>query len=80
MESRKHTFENVHNFVQSLTDKPIGDKLLIYVWISCQKPRGVKSPGVALGLANARSPGLTMCVNAPQLPGGGGGMGAAGID
>ena len=77
MESRKHAFENVHNFVQSLTDKPIGDKLLIFpdkvvhVWISRQKPRGVKSPGVALGLANARPPGLTMRVNAPQLPGGG---------
>ena len=42
---------------------------------------GIKSPGVALGLANARPPGLTMCANAPQLPGGGGGgMGAAGID
>ena len=69
--------------MQSLTNKPIGDKLLIfpdkvvYVWISSQKPRGVKSPGVALGLANARPPGLTMCANAPQLPGG---MGAAGID
>ena len=78
MESRKHTFENVHNFVQSLTDKPIGDKLLIFpdkvvhVWISRQKPRGIKSPGVALGLANARPPELTMSVNAPQLPGGGG--------
>ena len=79
MKSRKHTFKNLHNFVQSLTDKPIGDKLLIFpdkvvhVWISSQKPRGVKSPGVALGLANARPPGLTMCANAPQLPGGGGG-------
>ena len=78
MESRKHTFKNVHNFVESLTDKPIGDKLLIFpdkvvhVWISRQKLRGVKSLGVALGLANARPPGLTMCVNAPQLPGGGG--------
>ena len=77
MESGKHTFENVHNFVQSLTDKPIGDKLMIFpdkvvhVWISRQKPRGVKSPGVALGLANARPPGLTMRVNAPTLPGGG---------
>ena len=79
MESRKHTFENIHNFVQSLMDKPIGDKLLIFpdkvvhVWISRQKPRGVKSPGVALGLANVRPPGLTMLVNAPQLPRGGGG-------
>ena len=79
MESRKHTFENIHNFVQSLMDKPIGDKLLIFpdkvvhVWISRQKPCGVKSPGVALGLANAPPPGLTMRVNAPQLPGGGGG-------
>ena len=86
MKSRKHTFKNLHNFVQSLTDKPIGDNLLIfpdkvvYIWISSQKPRGVKSPGVALGLANARPPGLTMCANAPQLPGGGGGMGTAGID
>ena len=59
MKSRKHTFKNLHNFVQSLKDKPIGDNLLIfpdkvvYVWISSQKPRGVKSPGVALGLANA---------------------------
>ena len=85
MKSRKHTFKSLHNFVQSLTDKPIGDNLLIfsdkvvYVWISSQKPRGVKSPGVALGLANARPPGLTMCANVPQLPGGGG-MGAAGID
>ena len=78
MESRKHTFKNVHNFFESLTDKPISDKLLVFpdkvvhVWISCQKLRGVKSPGVALGLANARPPGLTMHVNAPQLPGGGG--------
>ena len=77
MKSRKPTFKNLHNFVQSLTDKPIGDKLLIfpnkvvYVWISSQKPRGVKIPGVALGLVNARPPGLTMCANAPQLPGGG---------
>ena len=84
MKSRKHTFKNLHNFVQSLTDKPIVDNLLIfpdkvvYVWISSQEPRGVKSPGVALALANARPPGLTMCANAPQLPGGG--MGAAGID
>ena len=31
----------------------------------------VKSPAVALGLANARPPGLTMRANAPQLPGGG---------
>ena len=60
-----------------MTDKPIGDKLLIfpdkvvYVWIWSQKPRGVKSPGVGLGLANARPPGLTMCANALQLPGGG---------
>ena len=78
MESRKPAFENVHNFVQSLTDKPICDKLLIFphkvvhVWISRQKPHGVKSPGVALGLANARPPGLTVHVNAPQLSGGGG--------
>ena len=77
MISWKHTFKNLHNFVQSLTDKPIGDNLLIfpdkvvYVWISSQKPRDVKSPGVALGLANARPPGLTMCANAPRLPGGG---------
>ena len=84
MKSWKHTFKNLHNFVQSLTDKPNGDNLLIfpdkvvYVWISSQKPRVVKSPGVALGLANARPPGLTMCANAPQLPRGG--MGAAGID
>ena len=84
MESRKHTFENVHNFVQSLTDKPIGDKVLIFpdkvvhIWILRQKPCGVKSPGVTLGLANARPPGLTMRVNATQLPGGG--MGTAGID
>ena len=27
-----------------------------------------KAPGVALGLANARPPELTMCANAPQLP------------
>ena len=59
MKSRKHTLKNLQNFVQSLTGKPIGDNLLIfpgkvvYVWISSQKPRGVKSPGVALGLANA---------------------------
>ena len=77
MKSWKHTFKNLHNFVQSLTDKPIGDNLLIfpdkvvYVWISSQKPGDVKSPGVALGLANARPPRLTMCANAPQLPGGG---------
>ena len=77
MKSRKHTFKTLHNFVQSLTDKPIVDNLLIfpdkvvYVWISSQEPRGVKSPGVALGLANARPPGLTMFTNAPQLPGGG---------
>ena len=77
MESGKHTSKNVHNFVESLTDKPIGDKLLIFpdkvvhVWISRQKPCGVKRPGVALGLANARPPGLTICVNPPQLPGGG---------
>ena len=83
MKSRKHTFKNLHNFVQSLTDKPIGDKLpifpdkVVHVWISSRKPR-VKSPGVALGLANARPPGLTMCANAPQFPGGG--MGAAGMD
>ena len=81
MKSRKHTFKNLHNFVQSLTDKPIGDKLLIFcdkvvhVWISSRKPRGVKSLGVALGLANARPLGLTMCANAPQLPGGGRGGG-----
>ena len=31
----------------------------------------VKSPGVALGKANARPPELTMRANAPQLPGGG---------
>ena len=77
MKSRKHTLKTLHNFVQSLTDKPIGDNLLIfldkvvYVWTSSQKPCGVKSPGVALGLANARPLGLTMCANAPQLPGGG---------
>ena len=64
MKSRKRTFKNLLNFVQSLTDK------VVHVWISSQKPRGVKSPGVALGLANARSPGLTMCANALQLPGG----------
>ena len=79
MKSTKHTFINLHNFVQSLTDKPIGDNLLIfpdkvvYIWISSQKPRGVKSPGVALGFANARPLGLTMCANAPQLLGGGDG-------
>ena len=81
MKSGKHTFENLHNFVQSLTDNAIGDKLLffpdkvVHVWISSQKPRGVKSPGVALGLANARPPGLTMRANAPQLPGGRDGRG-----
>ena len=77
MKSRKHTFKNLHNFVQSLTDKPIGYKLLIFpdkvvhVWNSSQKPRGVKSPRVALGLANTRPPGPKMRANAPQLPGGG---------
>ena len=54
----------------------------------------VKSSGLARGLANARPPGsatfanaplpgLTRRVNAPQLPwgeGGGGGLGAGGID
>ena len=76
MESRKHTFENVHSFVQSLTDKPIGDKLLIFpdksrprLDLSSETTRCQK-PGVALGLANARLPGLTMRVNAPQLSGG----------
>ena len=28
-----------------------------------------KAQGVALGLANARPPGLTMCANAPHVPG-----------
>ena len=52
MESRKHTFENVHNFVQSLTDKqttdlsrqsrPRLDLASETTW--CQKPGG--SPGV----------------------------------
>ena len=54
IKSRKHTFKNLHNFVQSLT---IGDKLLVFsdkllhVCISSQKPQvGQKpkgSPGVA---------------------------------
>ena len=85
LKSRKHTFKNLHNLVQSLTDKPINDKLLVFsdkivfVWILSQKPCVCQKPGVALGLANARPPGLTMRANAPQLPGGGG-MGAAGID
>ena len=52
---------------------------------------GTKVEGNAPGLANARPPGrakldeaplpgLTRGANAPQLPGGGGGLGAAGID
>ena len=51
----KHTFKNLHNLVQSLTDKPINDKLLVFsdkivlVWISSQKPRVCQKPGVALG-------------------------------
>ena len=59
IKSRKQTFKTLHNFVRSLTDKPIGDKQtkllvfsdkILHVWISsekprvCQKPRG--SPGV----------------------------------
>ena len=51
----------------------------------------VKSSGLAQGLANAQPPGsatfanapppgLTRGANAPQLPGGGGGLGAGGID
>ena len=50
----------------------------------------VKSSGLARGLtnavqgsapfANAPPPGLTWQANAPQLPGGGGELGAGGID
>ena len=51
----------------------------------------VKCPGVTPGyanaqlpsldkIANASPPGLTSWANAPRLPGGGGGMGTAGID
>ena len=40
----------------------------------------VKSLGLARGLANARPPGLTRQANAPQLPEGGGGVGAGGIN
>ena len=51
----------------------------------------VKSSGLARGLTNARPPGsapfanapppgLTWQANAPQLPGGGGELGAGGID
>ena len=50
-------FKSLHNFVQSLMDKPIGDKLLVFsdnilhVCISSQKPRvcqkPVASPGVS---------------------------------
>ena len=80
IKSRKHTFKNLHNFVQSLTYKPIGDKLLVFSDIKllhvcilsqksrvCQKPGGSATPGTD----NARK------INAKQLPGG---MGAAGID
>ena len=51
MKSRKHTFKNLHSLVQSLTDKPINDKLLVFsdkivfVWISSQKPRVSKARG-----------------------------------
>ena len=43
--------KNLHNLVQSLTDKPINDKLLVFsdkivfVWISSQKPRVCQKPG-----------------------------------
>ena len=40
----------------------------------------VKCPGVIGWKANARPPGWTVRENAPLLPGGGGGVGKAGID
>ena len=52
-----HTFKNFHNFLQSLTDKPIGDRLMVfsektlYVWIESLKLQVSKaragSPGVS---------------------------------
>ena len=50
IKSTKHTFKKLHNFVHSLTDKLIGDKLLafsdkiVHVWISSQKPRAYQQP------------------------------------
>ena len=32
IKSRKHAFKNLHNSSQSLTDKPISDKLLFFVF------------------------------------------------
>ena len=84
LKSRKHTFKNLYSLVQSLTDKPINDKLLVFsdkivfVWISSQKPRVSKARGSPLGRLMP-DPREWQCVQMPRsCPGGG--MGAAGID
>ena len=82
LKSRKHTFKNLHNLVQSLTDKPINDKLLVFsdkivfVWISSQKPRVCqKARGEPLGRLMP-DPRDWQCVQMPRsCPGGGGGGG-----
>ena len=59
-------FKSLHNFGQSLMDKPIGDKLLVFshkilhVCISSQKPRVCQKPVATIALGSARPPGLTM--------------------
>ena len=81
---RKHTFKNIHKFLESVTDKLVFNEGLVFsdkLFHVNSKTR-VKCPGVAPGeanaqppgrdkIANAPTPGLTTSANAPRLPGGG---------
>ena len=77
LKSRKHTFKNLHNLVQSLTDKPINDKLLVFsdkivfVWISSQKPSVCQKPGGSPCGRLMPDPRDWQCVQMPRsCPGG----------
>ena len=55
LKSRKHTYRNLHNFVQSLTDKPVGDNLLVLpikaaIFGFRVKPRVCQNPGSSSGV------------------------------
>ena len=65
---REHTFKNICKFLQSLTDKPLFDKCLVFpneLIHGTFQNTCVECPGIAPGYANAQPPGRDKIADTP---------------
>ena len=72
----KHTFKNINKFLQSFTNKPLCDELLVFgnktlhVCIPSRKPRACQKPALNLPMPNS---GIDNAGKCPAVARGGGG-------